>query len=36
MSMFPLAVGGAWMLAGVVVAAIHRARDIKPSSVEIG
>lgn len=35
MSMVALAVGGAWMLAGVVVAAILRARGTQLSSVEI-
>ena len=36
MSMIALAVGGAWMLAGAVVAAILRARGTKLSAIEIG
>jgi amino acid transporter len=36
MSMVALAVGGAWMLAGVVLAAILRARGTTLSSAEIG
>jgi amino acid transporter len=36
MSMVALAVGGAWMLVGVVMAAIQRTRGTKLSCVEIG
>lgn len=36
MSMIALAVGGAWMLVGVIVAVILRARGTKLSSAEIG
>jgi amino acid transporter len=36
MSRIALAVGGAWMLAGVVVAAVLRARGTQLASVEIG